>query len=177
MATPDDRRIPLALVVMGPSGTGKATTAQLLSARLGWPFAEGDGFHPRANIEKMSLGVPLTDADRAPWLTGIRDWISQQAEAGKSVVVTCSALKRSYRDTLREASAEVRFLELLADQKVVAARMKGRSGHFMPPSLLASQFSVLEALQPDEAGVRVATDGPPDVVVTQALAALGLPNP
>ena len=177
MTTPAERKLAVALVVMGPSGTGKTTTAQLLSARLGWLFAEGDQFHPQANIEKMSEGIPLTDADRAPWLAGIRDWISRRAGEDKDVVVTCSALRRIYRDTLRDARADVRFLELRADQNVVAARMGARSGHFMPASLLASQFSILEPLAPDEPGVRVAADAPPDIVVTQALAALDLPNP
>jgi len=177
MTTPGERGTPLALIVMGPAGVGKTTTAQLLSARLGWSFAEGDRFHPQPNIDRMSRGIPLTDDDRAPWLASIRDWISRQAEAGHSVVVTCSALKRSYRDVLREACADVRFVQLLADQNTVAARMAGRAGHFMPASLLASQFSVLEALQQDEAGVQVSADAPAEVVVMRALAALGLPNP
>jgi gluconokinase len=172
MATPIERKVPVALIVMGPAGIGKTTTAQLLSSRLGWLFAEGDRFHPRANIDRMSRGLPLDDADRSPWLASIRDWVSQQAEAGRSVVVTCSALRRSYRDILREAQADVRFVELVAGQNVVASRMAGRSGHFMPPSLLASQFAALESLQPDEAGVRIAADEPPEVVVMQALAAL-----
>jgi len=175
MVPPNECRIPVAVIVMGPAGVGKTTTAQLLSARLGWPFAEGDRFHPQANIDRMSRGVPLTDAHRAPWLASIRDWISQQADAGHSVVVTCSALKRSYRDILREARADVRFVQLLADQKRAATRMMGRSGHFMPASLLASQFSALEALQADEPGVRIAAHEPPDIVAMQALAALELP--
>jgi gluconokinase len=177
MKAGNEHKLPVALVVMGPAGVGKTTTAQLLSARLGWPFAEGDRFHPQANIDRMSRGVPLTDAERAPWLASVRDWISQQAETGHSVVLTCSALRRSYRDVLREARADVRFVQLLADQDVTASRMTGRSGHFMPPSLLASQFATLESLQPDEAGVRIAADEPPEVVVAQALAALHLPHP
>jgi len=176
MTRPGENGTPAALVVMGPAGVGKTTTAQLLSARLGWPFAEGDRFHPQTNIDRMSRGIPLTDVDRAPWLAGIRDWISRQAEAGHSVVVTCSALKRSYRDVLRGASADVRFVQLLADRKLVAARMAGRTGHFMPASLLDSQFSVLEALQQDEPGIQVYADAPAEVVVMHVLAALGLPN-
>jgi gluconokinase len=166
--------IPVAIIVMGPAGVGKTTTAQLLSARLDWPFSEGDRFHPQANIDRMSRGVPLGDTDRAPWLARIRDWISTQADAGRCVVVTCSALKRSYRDILRGARADVRFVQLLADEKLVAGRMAGRSGHFMPASLLASQFATLESLQPDEAGVRIAADKPPEVVVMQALTLLDL---
>src|SRR5688500_5995176 len=110
MAKPSERKTPVAVIVMGPAGVGKTTTAQLLAARLGWPFAEGDRFHPQANIDRMSRGIPLTDADRAPWLAGVRDWISRQAEAGNSVVVTCSALKRTYREILRGARADVRFV-------------------------------------------------------------------
>lgn len=162
---------------MGPAGAGKTTTAQLLSARLGWSLAEADQFHPQENIEKMSRGVPLGDDDRVPWLAGIRDWISSQAQAGQSAVVTCSALKRSYRDMLREATADVRFLQLAVGQELAAGRMAGRSGHFMPPALLASQFAALEELQPDEPGVRVAGDQSPEAVVTQAITLLGLGTP
>jgi gluconokinase len=175
MAMQHEPRTPVAVVLMGPAGVGKTTTAQLLAARLGWPLAEGDRFHPQANIDRMSRGVALTDADRAPWLAGIRDWITQQAEAGRNVVVTCSALKRSYRDILRGARADVRFVQLLADQQLVASRMLGRRGHFMPASLLDSQFATLEALQPDETGVRVTADKPPDQVMQLVLAALDLP--
>ena len=169
MAKPDERKTPVAVIVMGPAGVGKTTTAHLLAASLGWPFAEGDRFHPQANIDRMSRGIPLTDADRAPWLAGVRDWISLQADSGHSVVVTCSALKRTYRDVLRGARADVRFVQLLADPEVAAARMTGRTGHFMPPSLLASQFAALESLQPDEAGVRIAAEKPPDIVAAQAM--------
>jgi gluconokinase len=172
--TRSDRVVPVALVVMGPAGTGKTTTAQLLSARLGWEFAEGDRFHPQVNVDKMISGVPLDDADRAPWLAGIRDWISAQAGSGHNVVVTCSALKRSYRDILRQATADVRFVQLLADQNLAAARMAGRTGHYMPPALLPSQYAALESLQPDEPGACVAADQPPGAVVTQALTLLGL---
>lgn len=163
---------PVAIIVMGPAGVGKTTIAQQLSARLGWPFAEGDRFHSQASIDRMSRGVPLGDADRMPWLAGIRDWISEQGDAGSNAVVTCSALKRSYRDILREARADVRFVQLVADRHVAAARMAGRSGHFMPASLLDSQFATLESLQPDEAGICAAANAAPDIVVAQALAVL-----
>jgi gluconokinase len=177
MKARNEQETPVAIIVAGPAGVGKTTTAQLLSARLGWPFAEGDSFHSQSNIDRMSRGEPLADRDRIPWLTSIRDWISQQAEAGQSVVVTCSALKRGYRDILRGARADVRFVQLTASQDVVGSRMTGRSGHFMPSSLLASQFTALEALQPDEVGVCIAAEEPPDVVVTRALAALDLRDP
>jgi gluconokinase len=159
---------------MGPAGVGKTTTAQLLSERLGWPFAEGDRFHSQASIDRMKRGIPLGDAEREPWLARIRDWISEQAQEGLSVVVTCSALKRSYRDILRGAQSEVRFVQLVAEENVVAARMTRRSGHYMPASLLPSQFAALESLQPDEAGVRITADRPPELVAAEALTLLDL---
>jgi gluconokinase len=165
---------PIALIVMGPSSTGKTTTAELLSRKLQWDFAEGDTFHPPSNIEKMSAGIPLDDTDRQPWLVKIRDWISEHAEAGRNVVITCSALKRSYRDILASAEADVRFIQLVADKTLVAERMAKRKGHFMPPSLLDSQFATLEDLQPDETGVKITVDAPPETVVERALAGLAL---
>jgi len=168
---------PIGVIVMGPSGIGKTTTAELLAARLGWSFAEGDSFHPAANKAKMASGIPLNDADRAPWLATIRDWISAEADAGRNVVITCSALKRHYRDILRQAHADVRFLELVADQDIVAQRVATRTGHFMPASLLASQFATLEDLDDDEKGIKVAVDAPPGEVVDNALSRLGLDAP
>jgi gluconokinase len=168
------RTMPLALIVMGPSSTGKTTTAELLSRRLQWEFAEGDTFHPASNIKKMSAGIPLDDADRQPWLEKIRDWISEQSKAGRNVVITCSALKRSYRDILASAEADVRFIQLVADKTLVAERMAQRKGHFMPPSLLDSQFATLQDLQPGEPGVKITVDAPPEIVVERALAGLAL---
>lgn len=159
---------------MGPAGVGKTTTAELLSERLGWPFAEGDRFHSQANIDRMRRGMPLGDAERAPWLARIRDWISEQADEGHSVVVTCSALKRSYRDILRGARADVRFVQLVAEENVVAARMTRRSGHYMPASLLSSQFAALESLQTDEAGVRIAANRPTELLAMEAVTLLDL---
>ncbi|MFD1333274.1 gluconokinase [Methylopila musalis] len=168
---------PDCVVVMGPSGVGKTTVAQALAARLGWAFAEADEFHPPANIAKMSAGVPLDDDDRAPWLVLIRDWIGAQAGEGASTVVTCSALKRRYRDVLRGAPARVRFLELAGDPALVEDRMSHRAGHYMPTSLLASQFAALEPLATDEAGARVDITASPQTVVDRAVAALGLERP
>ena len=162
------------VVVMGPSGVGKTTLAERLAARLGWTFAEGDTFHPPENIAKMSSGIPLGDADRAPWLALIRDWIARQAQAGQDTVITCSALKRRYRDVLRKAGTRVRFVQLAGDPQLVGERIGARKGHYMPPSLLASQFADLEPLQPDEDGVVVSVAAPPDAVADEALAALGL---
>ncbi|MDF2621160.1 MAG: hypothetical protein K0S00_3819 [Xanthobacteraceae bacterium] len=169
--------MPIAVIVMGPSSIGKTTTAELLSAKLGWPFAEGDKFHPAANIKKMSEGIPLDDADRQPWLEKIRDWINEHADEGRNVIITCSALKRSYRDILRQARADVRFLELIADKKIVGERMARRKGHFMPPSLLASQFATLEDLHEDERGIKITVDVPPEAVVARAIAGLELSPP
>ncbi len=167
----------LCVVVMGPSGVGKTTAAKGLAERLGWTFAEADEFHPKANIDKMSKGVPLDDEDRWPWLGAIRDWTSAQAEGGRDTVITCSALKRVYRDVLRQASPRVRFLELVADRELVEKRMARRQGHYMPVSLLASQFAALEPLDADEDGVEVGVAGDPETVVANALVALGLTAP
>ncbi|MEV8435958.1 gluconokinase [Actinosynnema sp. NPDC051121] len=163
---------PTCVVVMGVSGSGKSTVARLLADRLAWPMAEADEFHPPANIAKMSAGTPLTDADRAPWLAALRDWITDRAAAGESTVVTCSALKRAYRDVLREAGARVRFLFLHGTADVIADRMGRRSGHFMPPSLLRSQFDALEPLRSDEDGAAVDVAQPPEPIVEQAVARL-----
>lgn len=165
---------PVHLVVMGVSGSGKTTVAQILAERLGRPFAEADEFHPQANIDKMSAGTPLTDEDRWPWLATVRDWLSQQAGAGRSTVVTCSALRRAYRDLLREADGRVRFVHLTADPGIISPRLGTRSGHFMPPSLLPSQLATLEPLVDGEDGVVVLVDVPPEEVADRVLAALGL---
>jgi gluconokinase len=138
------------LVVMGVAGVGKSTLGEALAERLGWPFQEGDALHPAANIAKMKAGQPLTDADRLPWLDAIGAWIDGQLGAGCSGVVTCSALKRAYRDRLAKGHTGVTFVFIELDQARVAERMASRQGHFMPPSLLASQFAALEPPGPDE---------------------------
>ncbi|MPY77608.1 MAG: AAA family ATPase [Actinophytocola sp.] len=165
------------VVVMGVSGVGKSTTAELIADTLGWPLAEADDFHPPANIDKMAAGLPLTDADRAPWLRAIRDWVSARSAAGVSVVVSCSALKRSYRDVLREADAQVRFVFLHAGEHMVLDRLSKRSGHFMPATLLGSQFADLEPLASDEDGVTIDPSGTPRAVAATALMRLGLSAP
>ncbi len=159
---------------MGVSGVGKSTIAKALAARLGWDFAEGDDFHPEANVAKMASGTPLNDDDRWPWLGLIGDWMSTEIAAGRSAVVTCSALKRSYRDLLREGRPEVRFLHLVADPDLLAMRMGERKDHFMPASLLASQLDTLELLGRDEPGVEVPVVGSPEEVAERALKALEL---
>ena len=161
-----------AAIVMGPSGVGKTTTAKGVADRLGWEFAEGDEFHPKANIDKMSAGIPLDDEDRAPWLRSIRDWISGRSDAGLNCVLTCSALKKSYRDILREARSEVLFIELDAPIDLVGERMAHRKGHYMPTSLLQSQFDTLEPLSPEENGIVVSVQDTPEKVIDDAVAAL-----
>lgn len=138
------------LVVMGVAGAGKTTLAEALSARLGWAMAEADDFHPASNVAKMNSGTPLDDEDRWPWLTAIRDWMTAQAGAGQSTVLTCSALKRSYRNLLSGASGKVIFLHLDGDRGLLGKRIENRTGHFMPSTLLPSQLATLEPLTEEE---------------------------
>ena len=160
------------LVLMGVAGCGKTTAADNLHRALGWPVAEADEFHPAANIAKMSRGVPLTDEDRWPWLESMRDWMSARAAEGVKTIVTCSALKRSYRDLLSSAQGRVFFIHLLAQADELQERMAHREGHFMPPSLLPSQFAALEPLSDDEDGVTVVSRATPEETFEAILAAL-----
>ena len=159
---------------MGVSGVGKSTFAKGLSTLMRWPFVEGDALHPEANLAKMSSGQPLTDEDRWPWLRAIGDWMSREIAAGRSGVVTCSALRRAYRDVLRDGRPEVVFCHLVAGEDLVANRIDTRQDHFMPPSLLHSQYDTLEPLEPDEPGVEVSVDGSATEVLARAVAALQL---
>ncbi|AXB47203.1 gluconokinase [Amycolatopsis albispora] len=157
------------VVVMGVSGSGKTTVGTALAEALGVAYAEADSFHPKANIEKMTAGTPLTDEDRWPWLDAIAGWIREHDESGG--VVTSSALKRRYRDVLR-GGGDVWFVHLHGPREVIAQRLSGRSGHFMPPSLLDSQFADLEPLADDERGVVLDVTESPEQLVQQALDAL-----
>jgi gluconokinase len=168
----DDSGAPTTIVVMGVSGSGKSTVAAGLVDRLGWGFAEGDDFHPRANVEKMRSGRPLDDDDRWPWLRTLAAWIGEHERAGKSVVVTCSALKRSYRDLLCDGHPSVWFAHVTADADLLRERVEGRTGHYMPSSLLESQLATLQPLQDDEPGASISAAGSPDDVVDALLAAL-----
>jgi carbohydrate kinase (thermoresistant glucokinase family) len=156
------------VVVMGVSGVGKTTVATGLADGLGVEYAEGDEFHPRANIEKMSAGVPLEDEDRWPWLESLARWTAEKDAAGETTVVTCSALKRSYRDVLRDGAPRTFFVHLTGSEELIRSRIEGRE-HFMPASLLRSQFDTLEPLEPDEAGVELDVTNPPDEIVRAAL--------
>ncbi|MDX6347032.1 MAG: gluconokinase [Streptomyces sp.] len=158
------------VVVMGVSGSGKSTVGGLIAQRLGVPYAEADDFHPAANIAKMSAGHPLDDADRAPWLDAIAEWIT--ARGGKGGVVSCSALRRRYRDRLRVDAPDLFFLHLDGPRELIAARLAARMEHFMPPGLLRSQFDALEPLDPDEAGAVVSIAGGRDQIAERAMAAL-----
>lgn len=156
------------------SESGKTTVAKGIADAMGWEFAEGDDFHPRANVEKMARGEPLTDDDRWPWLRRIGDWISTKEARGESAVVTCSALRRAYRDLLREDRPNVRFCHVSAPPELIHHRMEERKGHYMPPALLPSQLATLEPLEDDEPGVVVTTEGSAEEVLDRAMRALGL---
>jgi gluconokinase len=156
---------------MGVSGSGKSTVGALLAQALQVPFLEGDSFHPPANVARMAAGIALTDADREGWLHALADQLKQHAQHG--VVLSCSALKRRYRDTLRSGAPDMALVYLSGAPDVLAQRMAGRSGHYMPPSLLASQLATLEPPQADEDALTLDNARPPEVLVDDALEWLG----
>jgi gluconokinase len=162
-------------VVMGVSGCGKSTVGAMLAARLGVRFVEGDAFHPARNVAKMSAGLPLDDDDRADWLRALAAEIEAARLAGTGIVLSCSALKRRYRDLLRQADPALRFAHLRGPRAVIAERMEGRSGHYMPPALLDSQLRDLEPLQHDEAGLHLDIGLPPQALVDRIV--LDQPHP
>lgn len=161
----------LHVVVMGVSGCGKTAVAAQLGERLGLVFAEGDAHHPGTNVDKMAAGRPLTDEDRRPWLEELVEWTKARQAEGASTVLSCSALRRRYRDVLREADPETFFVHLHADFAVLADRMAHRA-HFMPVSLLESQFATLEPLEDDELGIQVDVSPPMDEVMATVEAAV-----
>jgi gluconokinase len=161
----------LHVVVMGVSGCGKTTVAERLRDRLGLAFAEGDAYHPKVNVDKMASGQPLTDEDRRPWLEALVTWTKERQAEGSSTVVSCSALRRRYRDVLREADPDTFFVHLHADFDVLAERMRHRA-HYMPVSLLESQFDTLEPIGDGELGVLIDVAPPVDEVVAAAEAAI-----
>jgi gluconokinase len=177
-----DRDAAPVLLIMGVSGSGKTTIGALLAGRLKWPYAEADDFHPPANVRKMRAGEPLTDADRLPWLQAIGAWVDEQVAAGRPAVVSCSALKRSYRDVLRGPASgrdpsRVKLIYLEGSRELIARRMASRHGHFFPSSLLDSQFRDLEPPEPDEHALVVPIGGTPEEVTDEIMSKLGLTAP
>ncbi|HET7338302.1 MAG TPA: gluconokinase [Candidatus Dormibacteraeota bacterium] len=157
----------MVLVLMGVSGSGKTTVGTILARRLGWPFEEGDLLHSQAEIDKMKAGHPLTDRDRAPWLERVAGWIEHQNDAGENGVIACSALKRSYRDVLNRRGRDVLFVFLSGSRELIAKRVATRRGHFMPASLLDSQFRDLEPPQADEPAITVHVGPSPEVIAQE----------
>ena len=165
----ESRSLPTALIVMGVSGCGKSTVGELLGQHLDWPFRDGDSFHSAANVAKMHAGIPLTDEDRWPWLASIAAWIAELRGQGRHGIVACSALKRTYRDALRDGHDDVRFVFLEGSMELIAARLAKRKNHYMPPSLLASQFATLEPPGADENPITVSVDQEPEGIAADAL--------
>jgi gluconokinase len=163
---------PTVLVVMGVSGTGKSTVAGMLADRLGWELAEGDDLHPPENVEKMRAGTPLTDEDRWPWLEKVASWIRTRTDHGTPGIITCTALRRVYRDRL--SGPGVVFVHLAGTRDEIAAQMSRRSGHYMPLSLLDSQLATLEPLEPDENAVVVSVAQSLEAEVAEIMAGLGV---
>lgn len=159
-----------AIVVMGVSGAGKSTIAQLLSERMDRPLIEGDSLHPQSNVAKMASGTPLTDDDRLPWLKAIAARIDEARRARKPVIVTCSALKRTYRDILTGGHDDVGFVYLQGTKDLIAGRLKARTNHFMPPGLLDSQFATLQEPGADEPTLAIAIDATPGEIVDRIVA-------
>jgi carbohydrate kinase (thermoresistant glucokinase family) len=157
---------------MGVSGSGKTTIGALLAALLGWALADADAFHSPANVQKMRRKTALTDEDRRLWLQAIRDWIDHTRGAGRSAIVTCSALKRSYRHILLDGRPDVRLVYLKGDPLVIGRRLADRRGHFMPAALLPSQFDTLEEPGPDENPIVVTVDADPHAIAARILAEL-----
>jgi len=162
------------IVVMGVSGSGKSTIAAALAARLGWAYEDADWFHPPSNIEKMHSGQALTDDDRWPWLQGIAAWIDATRKAGGRGVIACSALKRAYRDVLVNDRRDVRIVYLKGERELIAHRFALRHGHFMPASLLESQFATLQEPREDEHPIVLSTDAPPPDIVDRVIERLGV---
>lgn len=161
----------LVIVVMGVAGSGKTTVGRMLAGELGWTFRDADEFHPPANVEKMSHGIPLTDRDREPWLAAIRAYIDETLSRGDSAVVTCSALKERYRRTIVPDPARVKLVHLAGDFTLIAERLRAREGHFMKPGMLSSQFDDLE-LPRDALSVDVVP--PPETIVAEIRTALSV---
>ncbi len=163
---------PRVLVVMGVTGSGKTSIAEGLRDRLGWSFQEGDSLHSAENVAKMAAGKPLTDEDRWPWLDRCAKWIHTRIEAASGGLLTCSALKRSYRARLGEGSPGLLFLYLKVSEEVLSERLDARRGHYMPPSLLPSQLATLEEPTPEEPALIVPVERTVEATVADVIAAL-----
>jgi gluconokinase len=163
---------PAVLIIMGVSGCGKSTIGALLARRLHWEFEDADWLHPAANVDKMNNGIPLSDADRRPWLEAVASWIDNTRRSGEHAVVACSALKHRYRDVLTGDRADVRLVFLKGDETLIARRIATRHEHFMPRSLLHSQFEALEEPGPDERPIVVSIEPEPREIVARILSAL-----
>ena len=159
---------------MGVSGSGKTTVADIVAGRLGWQFQEGDALHPQSNIDKMEAGQPLNDADRQRWLATVAQWVERRLDAGENGIITCSALKRSYREVIDRRGSGVVFVFLAGSEATIAPRLAARLAHFMPPSLLDSQFADLEEPTPDEPHIRVDVGPPPGAIAQRIWLELGL---
>ena len=155
------------VVLMGVSGSGKTTVGKALAERLGWRFDDADALHPAANVDKMRHGVPLTDEDRTPWIRAVSGLVHDRAVDGQDVVVACSALRKWQRDALRAAGGDIRFVHLAGDPREIDRRLRARVGHFMPESLLQSQFDTLEVPDPTEA--LVVDVGPPVAAIVESI--------
>ena len=168
------------LIVAGVAGSGKTTVGALLAGRLRWRFADADTFHPEANVAKMHAGIPLTDADREPWLHAITDWMDERIAANQSAVITCSALKRAYRDRLLTGRPAATMIFLQVSKEVLEKRLMSRPGHFFPEKLLDSQLAALEPPGPDERVQSVIEEGDAAQTAAKIIATLwpyGEPNP
>jgi carbohydrate kinase (thermoresistant glucokinase family) len=165
---------PAVLIVMGVSGSGKSTIGSLLVQHLHWEFEDADWLHPASNVDKMHRGIPLTDEDRRPWLRAVADWIDRKRRSGGHGVIACSALKRRYRDVLIGDRADVRLVYLKGDETLIARRLATRHEHFMPRSLLHSQFEALEEPGADENPIIVSIEPLPREIVAHILSGLGM---
>lgn len=174
MVSANDAGKPAVIVVMGVASSGKTSLGERLAQKLGWPFRDADSFHPPANVAKMSGGIPLTDEDRKPWLAAIAAWIDELRATGGNGIVTCSALKKAYRDVIVGNRPDVALVYLKGSRELIGERMAARQHHFMPPALLDSQFATLEEPGADENPLVVQVEASKDAIVEQVVRELRL---
>lgn len=174
MVLAKDAGAPAVIVVMGVASSGKTSLGERLAERLGWPFRDADSFHPPANVAKMSSGIPLTDEDRKPWLAAIAAWIDDLRASGGNGIVTCSALKKAYREVIVGDRPDVALVYLRGSRELIGQRMAARQHHFMPPALLDSQFATLEEPSSDEKPLVVQVEASKEAIVEQVVRELRL---